>query len=426
MKRSESNTALRTFRLVCEPDQRPLVEELLRAEGFEFHCLDLHPSCRRLSVAPFALGASLAAQFGLIYIQDQSSLLPPLALCPQPGETVLDLCASPGSKAGLAAQLVGGDGLILANEPTAKRHQTLRRNMELLNLFQVCTSSANGQTLPAPAQLFDKVLLDVPCSGWGTVEKNPKVTRIWREEKLGPLIGLQRQLLGRAAELLAPGGRLVYSTCTTNPRENEEQVAWARENTALGCVRLFPAKGCRFEDTDQNLAPGSLLVDGPASGGQSFFLACLTKPGPKPTEPGVDLPTEPAPMDIQTVPSDPEPDWSRLPAGRLEQDRGRVFFRPDKASQELGRTLAWKGLSLGKTAGGGLLPDAGLRLLLPDEPGKDGLQVEETSVLRSLLSGQSLTADSHSKRLGLYWRGLPLGWLTVKGRRALWSGRTMS
>ena len=409
----------------CDPDEQGQVEALLQAEGFECRSSPLQATCRSLTKEPFPLGSSLAARFGLIYIQDKSSLLPPLALNPRPGEAVLDLCASPGSKAGLIASLVGPHGLVLANEPGAKRLQTLRRNLELLNLLQVCTANYSGQHFPFPKFDFDMILLDVPCSGWGTAEKHPRVTRIWREEKLAPLIALQRQLLTRAAELLAPGGRLVYSTCTTNRAENEEQIAWARQWTGLRCVRLFPLKGCYFLDTDQDCAPGSLLVDGPASGGQSFFLACLGKPGASSAAAAkTGAAGAPAGGPLVAADTEPQPEWSRLPAGEMRVESGRAVFQPLEASRRLAGKLTWRGLNMGKMSGERLLPSPHQRLLLPKGAATEGFQVEDTAPLRQLLSGQSLRADCRAKRLGLYWRGLPLGWLTVKGRRLLWSGRS--
>lgn len=103
----------RSFRLVCPPEQMPQVESLLRAQGYEFEPEPFSPFCRRLLCEPRPLGSSLAAFFGYIYIQDRSSMLPPLALAPRQGEAVLDMCASPGSKTGFLGQLTGPDGFVL-------------------------------------------------------------------------------------------------------------------------------------------------------------------------------------------------------------------------------------------------------------------------------------------------------------------------
>ncbi|MDE6733912.1 MAG: RsmB/NOP family class I SAM-dependent RNA methyltransferase, partial [Desulfovibrio sp.] len=104
----------RSFRLVCAPCAIPRVEALLRAQGYAFEPEPFSPFCRRLVAEPVPLGRSLAAFFGYIYIQDRSSMLPPLALAPGAGGCALDMCASPGSKSGFLAQLVGEGGFVLA------------------------------------------------------------------------------------------------------------------------------------------------------------------------------------------------------------------------------------------------------------------------------------------------------------------------
>ncbi|HCF04809.1 MAG TPA: RNA methyltransferase, partial [Desulfomicrobiaceae bacterium] len=161
------------------------------------------------------MGRSLAARLGLIYIQDISSMVPPLVLAPHPGDVVLDLCASPGSKTGMLAEAVGLWGMVVANEPNPRRLATLRANMRQIGAVEVVTTSfARFPRLPS-AQGFPRILVDAPCSGWGTAHKHPEVLRLWRDDKTQTLESLQRALLARAAEILAPGGVLVYSTCTT-------------------------------------------------------------------------------------------------------------------------------------------------------------------------------------------------------------------
>jgi 16S rRNA (cytosine1407-C5)-methyltransferase len=203
--------------LVCRREHDSLVENLLHAQGFAFEGEDFFPPARRLLEEPFPLGTSLASLFGYIYMQDRSSMRPPLALDPPPGASVLDMCASPGSKTGLLAQLVGEQGFVLANEPNPRRLATLRQNLVRLNLLQTGTCSFPGERLPMPPASWEYIQLDPPCSGWGTEKKHPKVRALWKDDKVRPLARLQRRLLEEAARLLAPCGRLVYSTCTTNP-----------------------------------------------------------------------------------------------------------------------------------------------------------------------------------------------------------------
>ena len=279
MKTSETPapaTAGRSFRLLCSPEEMPRVEALLQAQGYRFEPEPFSPFCRRLLDEPRPLGASLAAFFGYIYIQDRSSMLPPLALDPAAGGSVLDICASPGSKTGFLAQLVGKNGFVLGNEPSRARLATLRANMHACNLLPVSTCTYEGQNLPLRPGSWEAIQLDPPCSGWGTVEKHPRVMELWQGEKVQPLVGLQRLLLRHAADLLAPGGKLVYSTCTTNVAENEEQVRFAEQELGLEPLPLTPFPGFVWEELPGG--EGTLRVDGQRSGAQGFYVALFRKP----------------------------------------------------------------------------------------------------------------------------------------------------
>ena len=275
MENIQKNQPLRSFRLVGEKHLEPYIHLLLKTEGYEYEPEPFGSCCFKLISEPKPLGSSWASFFGYIYIQDRSSMLPPLALNPPEGATVLDICASPGSKTSFLAQLIGRSGLVLANEAQGSRLLTLRKNLERLNLIQTATCTYKGQDLDLDYESLDYIALDPPCSGWGTVAKNPQVLKLWKDSKVDTLVGLQRLLLSQAAKLLAPGGLLIYSTCTTNPQENEEQVLFAQENLGLEIVQLNPWPGFAFDDTPK--APGTLTVNSQASNAQGFYLALLRK-----------------------------------------------------------------------------------------------------------------------------------------------------
>lgn len=262
-----TNTAheapLRSFRITVPEPAQSGVAALLEEEGFRFEPEPFSACCRRLTAEPRPLGSSLAAFFGLIYIQDRSSMLPPLALAPEKGAAVLDMCASPGSKTGFLAQLVGPGGFVLANEVSHSRLFTLRQNLRVCNFLQAGTCSYEGQNIPLAPGSLRYIQLDPPCSGWGTAVKNPKVMALWHDDKVKPLIGLQRLLLRRAAELLAPGGVVVYSTCTTNSGENERQVEYAEACLGLTREPLDPFPGFYWDDREGS--EGTLRVDGERS-----------------------------------------------------------------------------------------------------------------------------------------------------------------
>lgn len=413
-------TTARSFRLVCAPDQVPDVEALLRAEGFDFAPEPFFALARTLTVEPFSLGRSIAARFGYLYIQDKSSMLPPLALAPSAGEMVLDMCASPGSKSGILSALVGPTGLVLANEPSPDRLATLRVNMRHLGCANVATCKYQGQDLPLAEGSCPAILLDAPCSGWGTVDKNPKAAQMWAGDKTAPLETLQRELLTTAARLLAPGGRILYSTCTTNERENEAQMRFAQDHLGLECVALPEFPGFGFAPS----LPGCLLVNGEESAAQGFFLACLRKSGDageKPDHADQRLPGEAISADEFAAQTELDTSW--LPAHRFLAVGGRIYLILDQALAWLPPELRWQGFGVGKMAKNAILPDPALRMFVPPHPGPDALVLDDPAEITALLAGQSRPYRGNAKRRTLYFRNLPLGFLTVKGSRCLWSDR---
>ena len=399
----------RSFRLVCEPGQVASVERLLEAEGFAFRPEPFSPYARRLVASPFPLGASLAAFFGCIYIQDRSSMLPPLALGSCAGELVLDMCASPGSKTGFLATLAGKDGFILANEPNRTRLGTLLANVERSAALNVGICSHPGERLPLPDGLFDKILLDPPCSGWGTVEKNPRVTKIWTPEKARTLISLQRRLLARAARLLTSGGMLLYSTCTTNYEENEAQIGYAEQELGLRRIPLAPFPGFSFEERPGG--DGTLLVAGGESKSQGFYLALLKAPGEatkkSPVENGMSKSGSSLP---------PVPDLARLPEGSLENDGLKIRFHHAQAGR-LPKEFHWRAPVIGSDKGGGFRPEPRMRSLLAQPAPGASVVFEDARELRNLVSGQSLQTGLKVPCASLWWQDLPLGFSAVKNGR---------
>ncbi len=165
---------------------------------------------------------------GLYYLQDPSAMLPAEILNPQPGDRVLDLCAAPGGKTVQLAAMMKNTGFLLANDISPKRVKPLRRNLEGLGVANAIVSNASPEVLTAVyPSFFDKILLDVPCSGEGMFRKDDMAVRSWKRHDARELQALQRDIMSKAWTMLKPGGHLVYSTCTFNPEENERNIAWA-------------------------------------------------------------------------------------------------------------------------------------------------------------------------------------------------------
>ncbi|MEM8558159.1 MAG: RsmB/NOP family class I SAM-dependent RNA methyltransferase [Bacteroidota bacterium] len=218
------------------------VLDALRAEGLHPHAAD--GILGGFWVAPAERAALLASTpyaDGHVYVQNLASQLPPLVLGPQPGETVLDLCAAPGSKTRQLATLMEDTGRIVAVEVVRKRYYKLRDNLAQQGSTIVEPVCANGagfwHRMP---EAFDRVLLDVPCSTEGRFRADvPETTRYWSPRKIKEMRSKQRKLLFSGVQALRPGGTLVYSTCTFAPEENEAVLAKALR-TFGDAIELVP------------------------------------------------------------------------------------------------------------------------------------------------------------------------------------------
>lgn len=188
------------------------------------------------SARPMRWGRRIEFRTGLIHLQEAASMLPPLALKPEAGELVLDLCAAPGGKSAQLALMMENRGTLVVNDLSFSRLRALRATQERLGLRNMVLCAQEGQQLLRGHRgVFDKVLVDAPCSCEGTLRKRGRWTYEPDEGEFKKrLIETQRALLTQALKLTRPGGRVVYSTCTLDPWENEGVIdavlsAWSRE-----------------------------------------------------------------------------------------------------------------------------------------------------------------------------------------------------
>ncbi|MFP4373652.1 MAG: RsmB/NOP family class I SAM-dependent RNA methyltransferase, partial [Spirochaetaceae bacterium] len=170
-------------------------------------------------------GNRLARALGLLHLQEEVSMVPAVLLDPRPGERVLDLCGAPGNKTALIASLMEDRGTVICNDTDRTRLQAGRPAWERLGLSCIAASSHDGGSFPGEPAAYDRVLVDAPCSGEGTSRRNVSALRPGPPGYYRMLHGRQRRILTRAIELCRPGGRVVYSTCTYAPEENELVIA---------------------------------------------------------------------------------------------------------------------------------------------------------------------------------------------------------
>ncbi|PYE52354.1 RsmF rRNA methyltransferase first C-terminal domain-containing protein [Paenibacillus barcinonensis] len=182
---------------------------------------------------------------GLYYIQEPSAMAPVEQLQVQPGDRVLDLCAAPGGKSTQIAAKLQGKGVLVTNDIHAERTKALAKNIELYGVRNAVVLNESPERIAdAFPHYFNKVLIDAPCSGEGMFRKDEDMVKSWEHHSVEKCVLMQRDILETAARLLAPGGTIVYSTCTFAPEENEAMIAaFLKLNPDFSVVNIAETKG---------------------------------------------------------------------------------------------------------------------------------------------------------------------------------------
>lgn len=365
-------------------------------------------------------------QAGLYYLQEPSAMTPASRLPVSPGEYVLDLCAAPGGKATALGAALQGQGLLVANDISTSRARALLRNLELFGVSNVFVANE------APAKLaksfpafFHKIILDAPCSGEGMFRKEEALARDWTPEKSAELAAIQKELLIQAADMLRPGGMLLYSTCTFAPAEDEEAISFLLENredmelielpgyegfspgvpawgngedSLTRCVRIFPHK----------------------MEGEGHFLALLKKSGIALSD-NLPVHTRPDPNTRKWVEAFFQEigldnlggqsfDWSRV------ETRGdKVYYLPPAGGNFYGLTFLRNGLYLGNLKKNRFEPSQPLALAIHKDEAKAviSLPVSDERLTR-YLKGETLTIEPGESAHPKGWHllcadGYPIG-----------------
>ena len=207
---------------------------------------------------------------GLFHVQDLSCQLCCKALCPQPGDTVLDMCAAPGGKTFTIAELMNDEGRVMAFDLHQNRVRLIMSGAERLGLKSVSAAVNNAKARNSSLPMADKVLCDVPCSGLGVIRRKPEI-KCKSPEELERLPEIQLEILRTSSEYVKAGGTLVYSTCSLSKEENEKVTeAFLAENTDFSPAPLGAAFGDRADDTSITIFPDMYDSDG-------FYIAKFFK-----------------------------------------------------------------------------------------------------------------------------------------------------
>ena len=225
---------------------------------------------------------------GLYYLQEPSAMTPANRLPITPGDKVLDVCAAPGGKATELGAKLQGRGVLVANDLSNSRAKGLLKNIELMGTGNVLVLSEEpGKLIRYFPEYFDKILIDAPCSGEGMFRKDRKMIRAWEEHGPEFFSKIQRSIITQAAQMLKPGGMLLYSTCTFSPEENEQTIEYLlREYPEFELCEIAGYDGfsqgipSAVEPSDERLLQ-TVRIFPHLMDGEGHFLALLKKCGPE-------------------------------------------------------------------------------------------------------------------------------------------------
>ena len=341
-------------------------------------------------------GSTIWHEAGAFYIQDPSAMIPMAVLSPKGGETVLDLCSAPGGKATQAGVMMAQRGLLVCNEPVPKRAAVLSGNIERMGIRNALVVSAWPDALASRwPEGFDAVLADVPCSGEGMFRRDPETITEWSADKAAGCAERQREIMAAAQAMVRPGGRLVYSTCTYNPAENEENVRWFLQQWPNWHTEPFSLPGIDAPEGYYTCYPHRVR-------GEGQFIALLRKEGEG----------EASLQEDRTVPKAGRSE-KQLPAEQIpclpEATHlfGSTLIRTEFLPDVQGIRVLRAGLHLGEIRGKNLFPDHAAA----DYAFRSGAQRSEISPREGIryLGGETVIGSEKGWTV-VCCDGLALGW----------------
>lgn len=359
---------------------------------------------------------------GLYYLQEPSAMTPADRLPVFPGDKVLDLCAAPGGKATeLGARLLG-KGLLAANDISNSRAKGLLKNLEVFGIGNVLVFSEEpGKLLGYFPEYFDKILIDAPCSGEGMFRKDKKMVKAWEAHGPEYFSKIQQRILLQAADMLKPGGLLLYSTCTFDALENEQSIAYLlSERPEFSIQQMVPYEG--FESGRPELLDETypelkrtVRIFPHKMHGEGHYLALLQKGKSKEADcerlPSFSKPVpKKVPKELAAFFEDVD---KELCLERLEIHGERVYEMPEGTGDMKGIRFLRTGLLLGELKKQRFEPSQAFAMHLKKEQYRHTIDLPVSDErVRKYLKGETIEIDS---RLLNGWYlfctdGYPLGW----------------
>lgn len=349
---------------------------------------------------------------GTYYVQEASSMLLEQAVkacAPPPDARVLDLCSAPGGKGTHLAALLAPEALLVCNEPVRTRQHALQENLWKWGRPDVVVTGSTPQDLAPLGAFFDLIVVDAPCSGEGMFRKDAFARAQWSERLVESCALQQRGIVDAAWNALAPGGCLIYSTCTWEERENERQVRHLLDQGGdFVPLPIDPAWGVVATAAGFRCYPHRVA-------GEGFFIAAVRKPGERPPRPAAR--TAPA-VTMPDVHAWLPPGTALTPAADGTLHAVTARWADSAARLEAHLHVLSPGIPVAVHKGGNWRPHPALALSTKLVPGAfPTLDLDLTEALR-YLRGEALEADGTAEGIALVRHaGHGLGWVSGAGRR---------
>ena len=359
---------------------------------------------------------------GLYYLQEPSAMTPANRLPVSPGERVLDVCAAPGGKATELGAKLAGDGVLVANDISNSRAKGLLKNLEVFGVKNMLVLSEEpGKLIDYFPEYFDKILIDAPCSGEGMFRKDKKMVKAWEEHGPEFFAKLQRSIITQAAQMLRPGGMILYSTCTFDAMENEGTIEYLlTQYPEFEICEIAPyerfAKG--IPETTMSGNPEfkkTVRIFPHKMHGEGHFLALLKKNGTKEQQPqgkkNKKATAIPEPLEMFFK----DTNWE-LEGERLEIHGERVYYMPEQIPDVRGLRFLRTGLYLGDLKKQRFEPSQALAMAFTKEEYHHciSLKADDERVIK-YLKGETLEVDDLVTGKDKGWQlvlvdGYSLGW----------------
>ena len=364
---------------------------------------------------------------GLYYLQEPSAMTPASRLPIEPGDRVLDVCAAPGGKATELGAKLKGQGVLIANDISNSRAKGLLKNLEVFGIGNMLTVSEEpGKLIEYFPEYFDKILIDAPCSGEGMFRKDKKMVKAWEEHGPEFFSKLQRSIIMQAADMLKPGGMLLYSTCTFDALENEGTIEYLLKNHPEFIIKeILPYEGFssgkpEVSESKNTELKKTVRIFPHKMRGEGHYLALLQKgelshslKSAAKKKSGKKLPEELTEFLKELNPDIVGGSWE---ADRFDIHGERVYYMPEGLPAMKGIRFLRTGLLIGEVKKNRFEPSQALAMCLKknDYPKTISLSIDDERVIK-YLKGETLNVDDvvNIKAKGWYLfcvDGFSLGW----------------